>query len=96
MEAVHTSETSVYSSATTRRYIPEGSHLHTRRRENLKSHILLIVLLIAIDLYVVRLELLGQLSSRNWSFRPFLGQNEFTLLHCGSGFASAVNESDDQ
>jgi hypothetical protein len=26
--------------ATTRRYIPEGSNLHTRRRENLKSHTL--------------------------------------------------------
>jgi hypothetical protein len=38
MEAVRTSETSVYSKAT-RRYIPEGSHLHTRRRENLKSHL---------------------------------------------------------
>jgi hypothetical protein len=29
---------SVYSNETTRRYIPEGCHLHTRRRENLKSH----------------------------------------------------------
>jgi len=38
MEAVRTSETSVYYNETTRRYIPEGSNLHTRRRENLKSH----------------------------------------------------------
>jgi hypothetical protein len=38
MEAVRTSETSVYSSETTRHCIPEDSHLHTRRRENLKSH----------------------------------------------------------
>jgi hypothetical protein len=39
MEAERTSETSVYSSETTRRYIPEGSDLHhTRRRENLESH----------------------------------------------------------
>jgi hypothetical protein len=38
MEAVHISETSVYSNETTRRYIPEGANLHTRRRENLKSH----------------------------------------------------------
>jgi hypothetical protein len=37
MKAVRTSETSVYSE-TTRRYIPEGSHVHARRRENLKSH----------------------------------------------------------
>jgi hypothetical protein len=38
MEAVRTSETSVHSNETTRRYIPEDSKLHTRRRENLKSH----------------------------------------------------------
>jgi hypothetical protein len=37
MEAVRTSETSVHSNETTRRYIPEDSILHTRR-ENLKSH----------------------------------------------------------
>jgi hypothetical protein len=39
MMAVRTSETSVYSNETTRRYIPEGSKLHTRYRENLKYHI---------------------------------------------------------
>jgi hypothetical protein len=39
MEAVRTSETSVYFSEIIRRYIPESCHLHTRRRENLKSHI---------------------------------------------------------
>jgi hypothetical protein len=38
MEAVRTSETSVYSNETTWRYIPEDSHFHTRRRKNLKSH----------------------------------------------------------
>jgi hypothetical protein len=38
MEAVYTSETSVHFNETTRRYIPEGCHLHTRRRGNLKSH----------------------------------------------------------
>jgi len=38
MEAVSTSETSVNFNVTTRRYIPEDSKLHTRRRENLKSH----------------------------------------------------------
>jgi hypothetical protein len=37
MEAASTSETSV-KPQTTRRYNPEDSHLHTRRRENLKSH----------------------------------------------------------
>jgi hypothetical protein len=40
MEAVRTSETSVNFNVTTRRYIPEDSKLHTRRLENLKSHIL--------------------------------------------------------
>jgi hypothetical protein len=38
MEAVSTSETSVNFYQTARRNIPEDSHLHTRRRENLKSH----------------------------------------------------------
>jgi hypothetical protein len=35
MDAMRTYETSVYSNETTRRYIPEGYHLHARRRENL-------------------------------------------------------------
>jgi hypothetical protein len=47
MEAVRTSETSVYSE-TTRRYSLEGSHFHTRRRQNLKSRSLLCILLISI------------------------------------------------
>jgi hypothetical protein len=37
MEAESTSETSVKFYQTSRRYNPEDSHLHTRRRENLKS-----------------------------------------------------------
>jgi hypothetical protein len=36
--AVLTSETSVNFNVTTRRYIPEDSKLHTRRRESLKYH----------------------------------------------------------
>jgi hypothetical protein len=39
MEAVSTSETSVNFYETTRRSIPDGYHLHTRRRENLKSNL---------------------------------------------------------
>jgi hypothetical protein len=35
----HASETSVDNHLTTRQYIPEESELHTRRRDNLKSHI---------------------------------------------------------
>jgi hypothetical protein len=38
VDAVRTSEMSVYFDETTRRYIPEGCHLLTRLRENLKSH----------------------------------------------------------
>jgi hypothetical protein len=38
MEAVSTSETSVSFYQTTLRYIPEDSHFHTRRHENLISH----------------------------------------------------------
>jgi hypothetical protein len=38
MEAVCTSETSVDIQLRTRQYIPEDSELHTRHRENVKSH----------------------------------------------------------
>jgi hypothetical protein len=38
IEAARTSETSVDIQLITRQYIPEDSELHTRRRENLKSH----------------------------------------------------------
>jgi hypothetical protein len=41
MEAVRMPERSIFSE-TTRRYVPEGSHLHTRHRGNLKSHNLFI------------------------------------------------------
>jgi hypothetical protein len=37
MEAVSTPETTINFYETTRRNIPEGCHLHIRRRENLKS-----------------------------------------------------------
>jgi hypothetical protein len=39
MDAASTFETSVNFYQTTWRNIPEDSHLHTRRRENLKSHL---------------------------------------------------------
>jgi hypothetical protein len=38
METVQTSETSVNSYQTTRRYNPEDSHLHTHRHENLRPY----------------------------------------------------------
>jgi hypothetical protein len=39
MDRVRASETSVYFNETTRRHTPESCHLHTRRRENLNSHV---------------------------------------------------------
>jgi hypothetical protein len=42
MEEAGTSEASVNFYQTTRRKNPEDSHLHIRRRENLKSHSFLI------------------------------------------------------
>jgi hypothetical protein len=39
MEVVRTSETSVYFNETTWCYIPEHCHVHTRRCDNLKSHV---------------------------------------------------------
>jgi hypothetical protein len=39
MEAVSTSEMSVNFYQTTRRNIPEDSHLHNRRLENLKTYL---------------------------------------------------------
>jgi hypothetical protein len=44
MEAVSASETSVSTYQTKQRNIPEDSHLHTRRRKNLKSHLFICVL----------------------------------------------------
>jgi hypothetical protein len=38
IQAVRISETSVYFNVTTRCYITESCHLHTRRHEKLKSH----------------------------------------------------------
>jgi hypothetical protein len=43
MEAAYTSEISVNFYQTTWRNIPEGIHLHIRRREKLKSHIAFLV-----------------------------------------------------
>jgi hypothetical protein len=37
IKSVRSFETLIYCYETTRRYIPEGCHLHTRRRENLIS-----------------------------------------------------------
>jgi hypothetical protein len=56
MEAVRTSETSV-DNHFTRQYIPEdNSEHHTRRRENLKSHKLIVVMDMRYVFYEVRTE----------------------------------------
>jgi hypothetical protein len=39
MEAARTSETLVNFYQITRRYNPEDNHIHTHRRENLKSYV---------------------------------------------------------
>jgi hypothetical protein len=52
MEAARTSETSV-DNYFTRQYIPEdNSELHTRRRENLKSHMLFIIWTFVLYLFI--------------------------------------------
>jgi hypothetical protein len=43
MEAVRTSETSVYFNKTTWCYIPEVCHLHSCHGENLKSHVVVAI-----------------------------------------------------
>jgi hypothetical protein len=43
LEAVRISETSIHFNVTTRRYVPEDSKLHIRRRDNLKSHSLILL-----------------------------------------------------
>jgi hypothetical protein len=54
MEAARTSETSVYNSFI-RQYIPEdNSELHTRRRENLKSHMVTVMFTEALDITKIR------------------------------------------
>jgi hypothetical protein len=42
-EAERISESSVHFNVTTRRYIPADSKFHTRRRENLISHVMAFV-----------------------------------------------------
>jgi hypothetical protein len=55
MVSVSTSDTSVNFYKTTRRNNPEDSHLHTRRRENLKSHITACLLIQSLSLgYIFR------------------------------------------
>jgi hypothetical protein len=52
MEAFHTSETSVHFNVTTRHYILGDYMLHTRLRENLKSHMIKVVVVNESSYYV--------------------------------------------
>jgi hypothetical protein len=58
MEAVSSSETSVSIYQATQRNIPEDSHLYSRRREILKSHVAhwLALVLVAFSLPILRPE----------------------------------------
>jgi hypothetical protein len=56
MEAVQTSETSVYTNKTTRHYTPEDSYLHSRRRENLKSRTVIMVFAYTCTLLIPRIQ----------------------------------------
>jgi hypothetical protein len=61
-EAARTPETLVNFYQTSRRYIPEDSHLHTHRRENLKSYS--VYLLIPIHIKILKYS--QELKKGNW------------------------------
>jgi hypothetical protein len=66
METVHTSETLVYFKDTARRCIPEGYCFHALRRENLKSHtIVLMQKAIYLGFIKVQSYILRQRNDRN-------------------------------
>jgi hypothetical protein len=65
MKPVDSSETSVNIYHTTRCYIPECSHLHTRRRENLKSHTVISCLQKTLVHKFLSCELISIATSRN-------------------------------
>jgi hypothetical protein len=73
MEAVRTSETLVNYNVTTRRYIPEYSELHTRRRQNLKFHS--VILRFYLYSYAVSPRL------KNFSLRNFARMNSYNEAH---------------
>jgi hypothetical protein len=68
MEAESNSETSVNFYQTTLRNNPEGSHLFTRRRDNLKSHStckIIIVFIVKFVIIVINVKLHANLPSRH-------------------------------
>jgi hypothetical protein len=56
MEAASTFETSVNFCGTMRRNNPEDSHIHTRRRENLRSHLVLSLLIDMLTLKTLKIK----------------------------------------
>jgi hypothetical protein len=74
MEAVRTSETSVFFNETARLYIPQGCHVHTRRRENLKSFLLLFT-----SFKVEAQRLVPTMSKRHLS-SPFCRSSEMSVV----------------
>jgi hypothetical protein len=81
METVRTSETSVYSNETTRRYIPEGSQLHTRRREKVETH--------ALDLNVIPILFPTAQFSEKGESSMFCCHNGFTSRSLSLSFVTA-------
>jgi hypothetical protein len=53
MEVVRVLETPVYFNETTRRYIPEGCHSHTRNLENLNSKLTLVLFVVYLTVLFV-------------------------------------------
>jgi hypothetical protein len=63
--AVRTFETSVSFNVTTQRYIPEDSKHHIRRRENLKYHIVIIIIISREKSYCLEDQMSGLLKGKD-------------------------------
>jgi hypothetical protein len=83
MEAASTSETSVNFYQTTRRNSPDDSHLHTRRRENLKSHHIFYSFLILILVETVGIEALDHVGGPQYNISRMVGNLLFTYVNFG-------------
>jgi hypothetical protein len=88
MEAVRTSEPLVNFNETTRRYIPDDSKFHTRRRENLKSHneeaLLIFIAVVEMCSHIIRSKYKSyKLWILNSSlYKPFMYCTGFFLVVC--------------
>jgi hypothetical protein len=75
MEAVQTSETSVNSYQSTRRYNPEDSHLRTHRRENFKLYL--------VTDHLEYLSVVGKIILK-WTLKNLMQECELLWLGTGS------------